>query len=247
MNLEIVLANNPSAYTAAGTNTYLLDFDVAVVVIDPGPTMDGHMDAVVEAVGSRTTAAVIVTHRHPDHAPAAQPVADRLSAPVFAMDPTPSFDSKIVIDDGMEIDIGGEKLRCVHTPGHTDDSVTITWNGQAFIGDVLMGESTVIIEDLTAYLDSLEALAALDLAVMHPGHGPAISDPTSRLHEVIAHRLSRNDQIVAAIESGAETVGAIRSHVYPDLNPALHVAAEGSVRTHLTHLMEMGTVPKLDY
>lgn len=246
MNLEIVLANNPSAYTAGGTNTYLLDFDGDLVVVDPGPTLDEHMDAIVASVAGRKTAAVVVTHRHPDHAPAAAPVADRLSAPVYAMDPEPAFAGKNLIEDGMEIEIGGEQIRFVHTPGHTDDSVTITWGGQAFIGDVLMGESTVIIEDLTAYLDSLEALAALDLSSMHPGHGPQIMEPTVRLQEVIAHRLSRNDQIVAAIEAGAETVEAIRASVYPDLNPALHVAAEGSVRTHLSHLIEVGTVPKMD-
>lgn len=247
MKLDIVLANNPSAYTAAGTNTYVLDFAGEVAVIDPGPTMPDHMDKVVSEVGGRRAKAVVVTHHHPDHAPAAEPVGERLDAPVFAMDPQPAYARKTVVADGRDIQVGSELLRVVHTPGHTPDSISIVWGDTAFIGDVLMGESTVIIEDLTAYLDSLEALVALDLDVMYPGHGPPITEPSTRLREVIAHRLSRNDQIVEAIEAGAATVGAIRSHVYGDLNPALHAAAEGSVRTHLAHLIEAGTIPDTEY
>ena len=247
MKQEIVLANNPSAYTAAGTNTYLLDFEGRLVVVDPGPTMDDHMEAITSAVAGRPVDAIVVTHRHPDHAPAAALMAERLDAPVYAMDPSPPFPAKIVVENGHEIEVAGRTLSLIHTPGHTDDSITLISGGHAFIGDVLMGESTVIIEDLTAYLDSLELLAAMGLEALHPGHGPVIDEPSVRLQQVIEHRLSRNDQIVAAIESGASNVIEIREHVYHDLNPALHVAAEGSVRTHLAHLIEVGTVPKLDY
>ncbi len=243
MTISIVLANNPSAYTGPGTNTYVLELGSQVVVIDPGPIMPDHMENVAAAVGEREVGGVLVTHHHPDHAPAAESLASRFAAPVFAMDPNPPFDAKRLISDEMDIEVGGEVLTCIHTPGHTNDSVTFAHDGVGFIGDVLMGESTVIIENLTAYLDTLERLSALDFDALYPGHGPVIEQPRARLQEVIEHRLTRNDQIVSAIESGADTVEAIRALVYPGLNPALHIAAEGSVRTHLSYLMDEGTVP----
>ncbi|NNL48576.1 MAG: MBL fold metallo-hydrolase [Acidimicrobiia bacterium] len=247
MRFSIVLANNPSAYTGPGTNTYVLEFGGKVVVIDPGPIMPDHIDNVAAAIGEREVGGVLVTHHHPDHAPAAESLADRFTAPVFAMDPVPPFKAKRLISDEMDIEIGGEVLTCIHSPGHTNDSVTFVRDGVGFIGDVLMGESTVIIEDLTAYLDTLERLSALGLDALYPGHGPVIEQPRARLHEVIEHRLARNDQIVSAIETGADTVEAIRALVYPGLNPALHIAAEGSVRTHLSYLMDEGTVPNRNW
>lgn len=247
MTFSIVLANNPSAYTGPGTNTYVLEFGGQVVVIDPGPIMPDHIDNVAAAIGEREVGGVLVTHHHPDHAPAAESLADRFTAPVFAMDPVPRFKAKRLISDEMDIEIGGEVVTCIHSPGHTNDSVTFVRDGVGFIGDVLMGESTVIIEDLTAYLDTLERLSALGLDALYPGHGPVIEQPRARLHEVIEHRLARNDQIVSAIETGADTVEAIRTLVYPGLNPALHIAAEGSVRTHLSYLMDEGTVPNRNW
>jgi len=126
MRIERVLAPNPGPYTGSGTNTYVVAFDDFAVVIDPGPIIDIHLGAIEHAVGEATPVAVLVTHTHPDHAPAANPLARRLGVPALGFAPGPAFDPDGLLGDGDEVSIGAGRLRVVHTPGHTTDHVCYT-------------------------------------------------------------------------------------------------------------------------
>ena len=72
MNVQRVLAPNPGPFTGPGTNTYVVEDGGAVVVVDPGPDDDRHLEAIVAALAGRTPQFVGVTHTHEDHAPLAK-------------------------------------------------------------------------------------------------------------------------------------------------------------------------------
>jgi len=126
-----VLAHNPSAFTYYGTQTYLIG-TCELAVIDPGPDLPEHLDALEEAIAGRTVAAIMCTHTHRDHSPAARPLAERTGAAVIGCAPLAletvgpradaSFDGDYaadrVLEDGEELEIDGRPVRVVATPGH---------------------------------------------------------------------------------------------------------------------------------
>ena len=105
-----------------------------------------------------------------------------------------------------------------------------------------MGGSTVMVEDMTAYLDSLRRLEAMTFARLHPGHGNTIDNPTEVIGNYLAHRLERERQVVAAVNGGATTVGEVVEAVYAEVHPELHPLAAFSVEAHLLKLAEEGIV-----
>lgn len=242
MNVDLVLAPNPGPFTGPGTNTYVVGTADHAVVIDPGPVIESHLVAVVAAVGSRVVTAVAVTHTHPDHAPAAGRLADRLGAPTVGFAPGPEFEPNGRVGDGDTIDGVSFALDVVHTPGHTPDSVCFFGGGALFSGDHVMGGSTVIIDDLTDYLASLHRVRALGAEIIYPGHGPRIDDPARLIDEYISHRLEREQQILSSLADGARTVGEVVAEVYFDVDSSLHPAAALSVHAHLVKLAAEGRV-----
>lgn len=242
MRLERVLAPNPGPYTGPGTNTYVVEFDGASVVIDPGPIIDTHLAAVEHAIGESHPVAVLVTHTHPDHAPAANPLAARLGVPALGFAAGPQFDPTELLTDGEEVKVGEGRIRVVHTPGHTPDHVCFLTEGVLFTGDHIMGGSTVIIEDASDYMASLRKVLRLRPDHLCPGHGPEIPDAVDMVEAYIAHREERERQVLAAVTSGADTVGAIVAVVYPDLEAALVPAAVMQVETQLKKLASDGLV-----
>lgn len=237
-----VLAPNPGLFTGPGTNTWIISDRDEGVVIDPGPMIDRHLAAIENAAAGLRVTAVAVTHTHPDHAPAANPLAERWKVPACGFAPGPAFLPDRTLDDGDEIEFGNSRLGVVHTPGHTADHVCYLHAGRLFTGDHMMGGSTVVMEDLAAYLESLRKVIALAPERIHPGHGPDIEDPVGTAEEYLAHRLERELQIVAALRAGAATVGDIVEAVYTDVPPELHPAAAISVSAHLRKLDAEGRV-----
>lgn len=238
-----VTASNSSAYTLDGTNTYLIG-QGRVIVIDPGPNDSAHVSAVLEQVRAEGggLALVLVTHSHADHLGAALALADAQGhAPVrrWGAGPAP-------LADGETVEEGGVALRALHTPGHAEDHVVFYWPAQRvlFSGDLILGSGTVVLQPrdgaLEEYLASLERIARLDLAVIAPGHGPVIEDPAARVAEYLAHRRMRERQVLEALAGGARTPGEIVGVIYRDLDPALHPAAENTVRAHLLKLVREG-------
>ncbi len=236
MIVETVLAPNPGIYTGPGTNTYLVADRDEVAIIDPGPVIDRHRLAIMDAIGDRTPVAVIATHTHSDHAPLANPLAERLGVPVYGNRPGPEFTPDIRLKDGDHVTVGGVTIEAVHTPGHTADHLCFLLGDRLFTGDHIMGGSTVIMEDATAYLQSLYRVQDLEVRRIEPGHGPSMDDAGAVIAEYIEHRLAREREIIDAIRGGASTVADVVESVYAFVPSDLRSAATHQVIVQLNKL-----------
>lgn len=240
--IELVRAPNPGPYTGPGTNSYVIASQGEAVVVDPGPIIESHLDAIRVALAGLTPVGVVVTHTHPDHAPAANGLGIELDVPVFGFAAGDGFVPTQTLEDGSPIPFGGDRLITVHTPGHTADHVCFRLGDYLFTGDHIMGGSTVIIEDAAAYMASLEKIAALDPSRLYPGHGPELSEARAVIAEYISHRIEREQQVLAAIRSGARNIGDVVDEVYAGLDPSLRMAATLQVHTQLIKLRDEGWV-----
>jgi glyoxylase-like metal-dependent hydrolase (beta-lactamase superfamily II) len=207
-----------------------------IVVVDPGPDIASHVDAIIGCGGDRIRW-VAVTHSHDDHAGATPALVERTGAELVGS-----------VDDGYGIEATEFRLEALRTPGHTLDSLCwlLEEERMLFSGDTVIDGSTVVIAppdgDMTAYLASLERLGSrrLRLRTIAPGHGHLIDDPAARIAGYIAHRLEREAAIVAALEAGATTLDRLVDAVYVDLHPALREAAAQTVHAHLIKLAAEG-------
>jgi glyoxylase-like metal-dependent hydrolase (beta-lactamase superfamily II) len=247
----VVLAPNPGPMTLDGTNTYLLGApdNGAVVVVDPGPDLRAHRDAVGAALAERgaEVAAVVVTHHHADHAEAAGWAA-AWGAPLRAFSPDLMPAPAGALRDGETVAAGGVTLEALHTPGHASDHLClrVRETGVVLTGDHVLGRGTTVVAwpdgDMAAYLDSLERLARTPATALYPGHGPALAEPAHVIAEYLAHRRERERQVLDALDAGDTTPAAIVRRVYADVDSSLHPAAERSVRAHLAKLAAEGRV-----
>lgn len=242
----VVLAPNPSPMTLDGTNTYLLGTPGSggVIVVDPGPDLPQHREAVDDAVRRQdaAVAAVVFTHHHADHAQAVG-WATEWGVEAYAFTPRLIDGSVTPLGDSGSVTGGGVTLEAVHTPGHASDHLClrVAQTGAVLTGDHVLGRGTTVVAwpdgDMAAYMASLHRLASLDARVLYPGHGPVLDDPAGSVRQYIAHRAEREQQIVAALNAGDTTPAAVVARVYADVDVALHPAAERSVRAHLDKLL----------
>ena len=237
MTVERVLAPNPSIYTGPGTNTYLVADGNEVAVIDPGPMIQTHLLAIVDAIGDRTAVAVIATHTHPDHAPLSNPLAARLGVPVLGHGPGPEFEPDVQLADGDDVRVGAHHLQAVHTPGHSVDHLCFRLSERLFTGDHIMGGSTVVMDDASAYLESLYRVQDLGVARIEPGHGDSMDDAGDVIAGYIEHRLGREQEILGVIRAGAGTVADIVDAVYSFVPADLRAAATHQVIVQLNKLL----------
>jgi glyoxylase-like metal-dependent hydrolase (beta-lactamase superfamily II) len=246
-----VLAPNPSPLTLEGTNTFVVAEPGAgtVVVIDPGPADDGHALAVVEACGGRGVELVLLTHTHVDHAEGARAFAGRVGAPLAALAHGWATPGAPDLAGGAPVAAAGLELVPLPTPGHAADHCCFELEAEraVFTGDHVLGRGTTVVEwpggDMVAYLGSLRLLLDLRPERLYPGHGPLVADATARVEGYLAHRLEREAQVLAALEAGDRTPAEIVARVYAAVDPALHPAAELSVRAHLAKLAGEGRIP----
>jgi len=243
-----VLAPNPSPMTLDGTNTWVIaePGSPATVVVDPGPQDAGHLRRVLDTARAedRHVALIVLTHGHHDHAAGAAEFAAMTGAPVLALDPAHRLGTE-GLAAGDVLTAGGCELRVVGTPGHSADSVSLLLGADSALltGDTVLGRGTTVIGpdgtlgDYLRTLDELRALAeGAGLRTLLPGHGPVLADPVGVLDYYIAHRQERLEQIRAALAAGARTPAEIVAVVYGDTDPAVHGAAEWSVRAQLDYL-----------
>lgn len=243
MRVDRVLANNPGPFTGPGTNTWVLDDGAgSVVVIDPGPVDSRHERSIQEMVGRRSLVAVLVTHTHPDHAPLANPYARNMGVPAVGYAPGPQFEPDIRLLDGAVFDVGSLGLRVLSTPGHSADHLCFRAENVLFSGDHIIGGSSVMVDDMGRYLESLRKVHHTGLERIHPGHGEEMSDPDTVIDWYLAHRLQRHEQIYSAITDGHLSPEAIVEHVYADVDKTLYPLAERSVRAHLELMSEEGRI-----
>jgi glyoxylase-like metal-dependent hydrolase (beta-lactamase superfamily II) len=242
MRVDKVLAPNPGPFTGPGTNTYVISSAGKAVVLDPGPVIDDHLAGIERALGGLDLLMVMVTHTHSDHAPAANVLGSRWEVDVLGFGPGPEFDPDVLIADGDRIPVGDVVLEALHTPGHTLDHVCYRIADVIFTGDHIMGGSTVVIEDASSYMRSLKRVADLSPESLYPGHGPFMADASAAITNYIEHRLARENEIVAAIERGAGTIGEIVAVVYAEVDPALRMAATQQVGVQLKKLESDGRI-----
>ena len=254
-----VLAHNPSAFTYYGTQTYLLGQD-EVAVVDPGPALDEHVGALVQAVGGRAVVAICCTHTHRDHSPAARPLAEATGAPVVGCAPLAletvgpradaAFDGDYapdrVLADGDSIMVDGRALTAVTTPGHTSNHLCFAYGDALLTGDHVMGWSTTVVVppdgDMAAYMASLDKLRAREDRIFYPAHGPPVAKPQQYVRGLIGHRMQREKQILRLVGEKPRAIPDIVANAYPGLDPRLVVAAGGSVNAHLVDLEARGLV-----
>ncbi len=249
-----ILAPNPSLMTGPGTTSFLIGSAAdGAVVIDPGPDHEKHLKRLAEEArawgGLRS---ILITHGHADHNEGARSLAALTGAPILAWsrEGTPSADQEL--RDGQVIDCGPDRLQVLYTPGHRFDHVCFLLEKAhlLFAGDLVAGVGTVVIlppeGNIGDYLASLRRLLALDLALILPAHGPAVTEPRARLQEYIDHRLLREQQILEAMQSGLERIPDMVQRIYADVDPRLHGFAGESVRAHLLKLESEGCVKQED-
>lgn len=227
VDVALVRAANPGPLTLTGTNTWLLGRDPCWIV-DPGPALDAHLDAVAAEAAARGGAGgIAITHDHIDHVEGLDALRARLGG-------------------GVEVAADGRlgPLVAVSTPGHSPDSVTWLAGDVAFTGDAVLGTGSVFVwSQLGEYLAALEGLRARRLRLLLPGHGDPVLDPDARIGELIAHRLDRERRLLAALDRGARSVDELLDDAWSDAPPDLRPAATVTLAAHLDKLDAEGRLP----
>lgn len=255
-----VLADNPSAFTLHGTQTYLVGNASDVAVIDPGPDEAAHIDALVAAIGDRRVAAICCTHTHRDHSPAAAPLKARTGAPVIgcaalnleSIGPRgdapfdPSYTPDRVLHDGERLAGDGWTLTAIATPGHTSNHLcfALEETGALFTGDHVMGWSTTVVippdGDMGQYMASMELLYEREDRIYYPAHGAPVTKPRQLVRGMIGHRRQRERQIRRLLDGGPKAIPEMVAAMYVGLDSRLVGAAGMSVLAHLTELQNRG-------
>ena len=213
--------------TLRGTNTYVYGSDPALV-IDPGPADGGHLATVRAAAEARGgLGGILLTHSHADHAEGAGPLGGEV----------------IRLEDGET----ANGLTALATPGHAEDHLCFVAEGVCFSGDLVLGKGSTIVPpsggSLIAYLDSLQRLLELGLELICPGHGPWITEPEAKLREYVEHRMMRERRLLAALERGERSRGALLAEAWDDVPSELRPAAALAMDAHLQKLESEGRLP----
>jgi len=268
-DLVLVLAPNPSPMTHLGTNTYLLGRQT-LAIIDPGPDDPAHLAALLKAIAGRPVSHILVTHSHRDHSPLAAALSAHTHAPVVAFGNSSAGRSAVmqqlaqdglagggegideifapdqIMRDGESLSGPWGRITALHTPGHIGNHLCFIWGDAIFTGDHVMGWASSLVSppdgDLTDFMASCARLKQCPARVYYPGHGAPVSDPAARIDWLIAHRKSREAQILARLEQQAGTLGDLTTVIYHDVAPALYRAAARNVFAHLVDLHTRGKV-----
>jgi glyoxylase-like metal-dependent hydrolase (beta-lactamase superfamily II) len=270
-----VLAPNASPYTYTGTQTWIVGNQTDVAIIDPGPVGsgqsvgdpadihgEGHVEAILRAVGDAKVTAILCTHTHRDHSPAAAPLKVATGAPIIGCAPLvlrddgpradsafdPDYAPDRILKDAEAISGDGWTLEAVATPGHTSNHLcfALRESGALFTGDHVMKWSTSVVSppdgDMSDYLASLQKLYERDDRVYYPAHGPAVQNPRQLVRGMIGHRRQRERQIITLLEGGEGHIPNMVAAMYKGLDPRLIGAAGRSVLAHLIDLQNQGRV-----
>ena len=251
-----VIANNPGPFTFTGTGTYLVGSG-EIAVIDPGPADQQHINAILDAAAGETITHILVTHRHIDHSPGCALLKARCGAETWAFKPPTQtgensfgLDAGFVPDhtvsDGTIISSVQWQLECLHTPGHSSDHVSfyLASENALFCGDVVMGWSTTIVSppdgNMSEYMASLERLRKRADEIYYPTHGAPIKNPQRYVDKLYLHRRERENQVISCVSEGANTLDAMVSFVYADLDPSMYGAAARSLLATVEYLVDSG-------
>ena len=255
-----VVAPNPGAFTFHGTSTFIIG-NREVAVLDPGPAIAEHIDAIVAGLGDERVTHIIASHTHVDHSSGCRSLKEKTGAPIygFATHMTPpsgtpehgidrEFNPDHQLKDGDVISGLDWHLRALHTPGHCSNHLcfSLPEENTLLSGDQVMAwSSTAILPpdgNLGEYLISLEALRKRPETIYLPTHGAAVKNPREHIADLIAHRHQRIEQVFACVADQLSDLVSIRARIYTDLAENLHGAAESSIRATLHFLIEQGRI-----
>ncbi len=256
-----VTANNPGPFTFLGTGTYIVGRG-EVAVIDPGPAMDDHLDAILSATQGERISRILVTHHHLDHSPLARPLAAATGAVIHGLAVgVPIIESSVQLEAGYDrftpdVTVGdgsiiageGWTFEAIHTPGHTSNHVcyALAEENALFSGDHIMGWSTTVITppdgDMGDYLRSLARVRARGFDTLWPTHGPPITKVDPFIAAYIEHRRDRERQILARLAAGDTHIKVMVPIMYAAVDPRLHVPAAHSVLAQMLELVKLGQV-----
>lgn len=258
-----VIANNPGPFTFTGTGTYIIG-NGQVGVIDPGPMLDAHVDAILAALDEgETVSHILVTHTHLDHSPASLPLQKRTGAPIYAYAPPnkedfdgprleedvdDSFTPDHILAHGDIIEGADWSLECVFTPGHMANHMCFALREEKalFTGDHVMGWSTSVIAppdgNMQDYMQALEDLLTRDDTIYWPTHGTCIENPKQFVQAYIDHRRAREQQIKDRLAAGDTHIRDMVKVMYAAVDERLHPAAALSVLAHMHDMVARGIV-----
>lgn len=258
-----VTARNPSGFTFQGTGTYVIGHG-EVAVIDPGPMIDEHIEALKETLKGEKVTHILITHTHMDHSPAAKPLKAYWGVPTYGYGPhgagrieqgTPveeggdmEFDPDVRIKHGDIIQGKNWTIECVYTPGHTSNHMCFALKEEnaLFTGDHVMGWSTSIIGppdgDMTEYMESLQLLLDRDEDIYWPTHGTCIKDVKNYIRAFINHRLDREQQILDCLDEGYAIIKDMVPVMYTETDPAMYGAAARSVFAAMLRMLDNGKI-----
>jgi glyoxylase-like metal-dependent hydrolase (beta-lactamase superfamily II) len=239
-------ANNPGIMTLQGTNQYIVGKEGGLV-IDVALGADSNMDGIIEqaeAMGVKKIEKILLTHIHSDHTGGALALRKRCGAKLGIHRSRKGYlgGEDFQYDDNDLISFGGGELRVLHTPGHESGHC----DKVLFSGDNILGYGTAVIHppdgNMSDYMKTLERLLGFEMSLILPGHGPLIGKAEEKIREYIKHRLEREQQVLAALRKGRNTIGDITETIYVDVSAALKRVAEFSVQAHLEKLVRDGMV-----
>lgn len=256
-----VVADNPGPFTYKGTGVYIVGRG-EVAVIDPGPDLAPHLEALLQALEGETVTAILTTHTHSDHSPLARPLAERTGATIYGRAAPGAGEGAVKLDeahddlfrpdvaiaDGQRVTGPGWTLEAIATPGHASNHVcyALLEENALFSGDHVMGWSTTVISppdgDMAAYYDSLDKVTRRGFSTLWPTHGPPVTEPEPFLAAYKAHRLDRERQILEQLAAGHGRIREMVPVMYAAVDPRLHPAAAHSVLAHMIHLTRQGVV-----
>ena len=252
----VALGQNPGVFTGPGTNTYLVGTGRERLLLDTGQGLPAYLPVLERALaraGGARIGEIVLTHGHPDHLGGVRSIRERFGALRVSKRPWPGVDDAMgcevaPIDEGSVIAVEGATLRAVFAPGHAEDHLCFMLEEEQalFSGDNVLGVGTTVIPgrggDLAEYLRSLERLLAEAPGAIYPAHGPRIPDGKAKIREYLAHRMLREQEILAAIGDGLARVGEMVKRIYAAYPVELHAPAAGSVTAHLRKLEREGRV-----
>jgi glyoxylase-like metal-dependent hydrolase (beta-lactamase superfamily II) len=257
-----VIADNPGPFTYKGTGTYIVGKGDGVAVIDPGPDLPAHLQAILDATAGERISHILITHHHADHSPLARPLSEATGAVVYGCAVKAPivedavkleagydrFEPQVSVCGGVTITGHGWTMEAIPTPGHTSNHIcyALAEENALFSGDHIMGWSTTVVTppdgNMGDYLASLDLIKARNFATLWPTHGPPITEPGPFIAAYREHRMDRERQILEQLGAGETKIREMVPKMYVGVDPRLYAPASHSVLAHMIELVKSGRV-----